>query len=172
MSPRSQRGLSLVEALIALGVMSAVAIFSLPPLMTALAAVNRGAEAAETVTLVSSEAELLARLPSDLDPLAVAEGLTSSDSTWYWIVGGDRWLSALPEDAILRWTLKISVTQHSLADLVPDGNGLSELDTPLAGGSAANFVQLQLIDFEITGARISGPLGAGQTHRYRLIKEA
>jgi uncharacterized membrane protein len=75
------------------------------------------------------------------------------------------WWSGKPTDkGTVLWTRTTRVRQYSVGDL-SDG----KLDTPLAGNTAANFVQLKEIEVVMNNPK-QGILGSGQGITMRILK--
>ncbi len=166
---RRHRGMSLLETLVAMGLLATVALFSVQPFASVLGVVMRGRESTAAAIFVGSEVDVLHRLPGELDPLALTEGEDFTNKRLYLAEGATRFVEAIPRQR-LRWVLDVTVTQHNLEDFEADADGLSNLDTPLAGGTSSSFVHVKRIEMRLRAARQGGSLGAGLHQQFVIYR--
>lgn len=166
---RAERGMSLIEGLVAMGLLASVALFSLQPFASVMSVVMRGREATTAAVVVGSEMDILNRLPGRLDPIALTAGATHSEKTFYLAQGETQFSETIPLEN-LRWTLTVRVSQHNLEDLSADPDGLSKLDTPLPGGTGTSFVHIKQIILTLRSVRQGGSFGAGLNQQFVMFR--
>jgi len=175
----------MLEVLIATLVMSVIALAVLPLLLRGVANNTQGSEASQTAVFASSELESLLQMPFDRGPLVLADGATervtvetqvlpaATDTPDLVLETPDaRWRAGEPTSGeAVQWRRTTRVRQFGLTDLIPDSaSGITALDSPLPGGTAAEFVHLKQVEVRIEGGRAAGALGAGQDVTVRVLK--
>ena len=175
----------MLEVLIATGVMLVIALSILPLLLRSLANNNRGAESTQAAVFASAELDTMLQLPFDKGRMLIDTGLTEATrlETQESAVGGavpdlvdplpsQRWQEGEPTDpTAVQWRRTTRIQQFGLTDLEPNaGTGITSLDTPLPGETAAQFVHLKLLEVQVETGRISGVSGVGQNFTLRVLK--
>lgn len=193
---RGERGLTLIEALIALALLLLMAIGVLPLFTRAMVNNAAGSEATQVANHARFQLENIAQLPFN----NVATDVTAGNELLvqdHWYVGdpevqGDElWAAPGAGTGFAQWDRTTRIRQFSinaaddtdadniidvlrgLADADDDG----EFDDPLVGGTDTAFIHVKEVGVELassrddpTGARESGPLGASPAYRVRWLK--
>lgn len=177
--------MSMLEVLIATGVMLVIALSILPLLLRSLANNNQGAEATQAAIFVAGELDTRLQLPFDRGEMRVIDGLNERVDVETQALAGDvsipelvdappnrRWADGEPDDPnAMQWRRSVRLRQFSLVDLQPDaGTGITSLDSPLPGGTNAQFVHLKEIEVRVETGRQSGISGVGQDFTVRVLK--
>lgn len=189
-----ERGMSLIEALIAMALLLLVAIGILPLFTRAMVNNAAGSEATQTANNAREQLEDLGQLSFNNVALRLTGGnqlLTVED--YYMgepmVQGDERWA---PEDSISEQVLyerTTRVRQFSLNGLrdddadnvievidgIVDDDEDGEFDNPLPEGTDTQFVHLKEVAVEIVTPRAGnsggpGPLGAAPTYHVRTFK--
>ncbi|HEX2252749.1 MAG TPA: prepilin-type N-terminal cleavage/methylation domain-containing protein [Thermoanaerobaculia bacterium] len=183
--PRRAAGFSILEVLIAVVVLSLIAMMILP-LLSRSAEMNLfGRESTEVVNRALGSHEQMAMLPFGHALLEVTSG-TENRVEEVWVpaaqteVAGERrvhgaggeWKleSELATGERPLWRRAMTVRQHQLTDLTNDPIDDQQLDEPLPGGTDPIFVHLKVVDVEIEGERSGGPMGTNRRVLVRRIK--
>lgn len=176
--PRPESGLSLVELLIAMGILSFIAIGIVPMLMSSLASNNRGWEATEAANFGKSFLDPLLQAPYEVPALTVNVGATELTDTMSYSAGqlavlGDAdegWHDGAPVDkGQLSWTRDTRV-RYFQTDSLPPWPGGTANPVPLDGGTDISQVQLKEIQVRLTTVRTGGMLGGGQRVTFQVYK--
>jgi type II secretory pathway pseudopilin PulG len=191
-----ERGLSLIEALIAMALLLLVAIGILPLFTRAMVNNAAGSEATQAANHARQQLEELGQLPFNNDVLAIAAGnqLLTEDAYFSGDQNrqGDEFFAAAGAgNGFELWDRTTRVRQFGMrgvvdddADNVIDGlvgleddNDDGEIDSPLAAGTDVAFVHFKELSVELasprddpSGARGPGPLGAAPAYRVRTFK--
>ena len=175
----------MLEVLIATGVMLVIALSILPLLLRSLANNNQGAEATQAAIFVAGELDTRLQMPFDRGEMRLVDGLTERvevetqtrqlDVSVPELIDAPpsrRWAAGEPDDPnTMQWRRTTQVRQFSLVDLQPDaGTGITSLDSPLPGGTNAQFVHLKEIEVRVETGRQSGVSGIGQDFTVRVLK--
>ncbi len=168
--PLRQGGLSLVELLIAMGLLSFIAIGIIPMLMSSLASNNRGWESTQAANFGKSFLDPVLQAPYESPFLTVAPGTTTLDATQSYSSGqllviGDAdegWHDGAPTDkGQLSWT-RVTRVRYLQTDDLPNWPGGTAVQIPLDGGVDLSDVEYKEIQVQLTTIRQGGMLGAGQ----------
>lgn len=165
---RGEAGLSLIELMIAMALLSFVAIGILPMMMRALADNNRGWEATEASNFAQSELEPMLATPYESPALTVVPGTTERVASWSWAegdsqkVGDDNegWTLDATGKGRVFWTRNTFVRWYDVDDLA----------TPLPGSADPSQVNLKEVQVQLESTRQGGSLGAGQELWIRVLK--
>jgi prepilin-type N-terminal cleavage/methylation domain-containing protein len=163
---RRQRGFSLVEVLVAMGLLAFVAIGILPLLMRCVSDNRRGWEATQASHFVQSELEPMLAHPFDNPALALEPGTLERRSAAAWVEGdagkvGDGregWTDRPAGKGRSFWRRATTVRWYDVGDL----------EAPLDGD--AEPVHLKEIRVHLAGVRQGGALGAGQVLHVRVLR--
>lgn len=151
-----QRGMSLVEVLVAALIMVVVAL-GLIPLFTRSMRQNReGANFTDLTNVARSALEEYLQMDFGAPRLTIPAGSEELVVQHYWNAATEEWLP-LPADldtlpATARFERTIQVQQFASGDLILDGT----LDDPLAGDAPADLVQLKRIRVMVRALTIAG----------------
>ena len=141
-SPRAA-GMSLVEVLVAMLIISTIAIAILPLFTRSMRQNREGGNYTELTNVARSALEEYLQFDFNAPPLTIAAGTNELVLTQYLDPATQRWVAALPANA--RYQRTIRVQQFSSGDLLDNGN----LDTPLDGSATADLVQLKLVQVSV-----------------------
>jgi len=176
--PLRQSGLSLVELLIAMGLLSFIAIGIVPMLMSSLASNNRGWESTQAANFAKSYLDPVLQFSYEAGSLKVPTGSTELLDTWSYSAGqlavmGDadeRWHPGTPIDqGQLTWARNTRVRYLQTGDL-PNWPGGTASQVPLDGGVDVSDVSYKEIQVQLTTVRQGGMLGAGQRVTFQVFK--
>jgi len=176
--PPRQSGLSLVELLIAMGLLSFIAIGIVPMLMSSLASNNRGWESTQAANFAKSYLDPMLQAPYESDVLKVPGTATELTATESFSAGqlavlGDadeRWHAGEPTDqGQLMWKRNTRVRYFRTDDL-PNWPGGTANQTPLSGAVDQSEVEYKEIQVQLTTVRTGGALGAGQRVTFQVFK--
>ncbi|HEV8628759.1 MAG TPA: type II secretion system protein [Thermoanaerobaculia bacterium] len=142
-------GMSLVEVLVSLLIISTIAVGILPLFSRSMRQNREGGNYTELTNVARSALEEYLQLDFNAPPLTLVAGSTQLVTTQYLDPATQRWvtfvLPAVPP-AAARYQRTIQVQQFGSADLLNDGN----LDTPLDGAKSSDEVQLKLVRVTVT----------------------
>lgn len=165
---RGEQGFSLIEVLIAAGILLVVALGVLPIFAQAIVNNRAGADYTQATNFAKSEIERLYALPFSHPDLTVVGDETErvqyfSQEQKIWIDG-----AAPPEDPPL-WTRTTIIRQYGVGGFVDlDKNG--SLEGSLPGGAPETFVHVKELEVRVESGRSGGPLGAGKRITLRVYK--
>lgn len=189
-----ERGLSLIEALIAMALLLVVAIGILPLFTRAMVNNAAGSEATQTANHARGQLEDLAQLSFNNVALRLAGGteLLTRDDYFSGVLleqGDEHWDEPEGGDGAVLFERTTRVRQFSLnglddadSDNIIDGiQGLTdadhdgEFDNPLSDGTAVQFLHVKEVAVEVVTPRAAGggpagPLGAAPTYQVRALK--
>lgn len=164
---RGEQGFSLIEVLIASGILLVVALGVLPIFAQAIVNNRAGADYTQSTNIAKSEIERLYALPFSNPDLEVHGDQT--ERVEYFLQGQKKWVAVVdPYDPPL-WTRTTIVRQYGVGGVVDlDKNG--DLDPPLPEGTAETFIHVKEIEVRVESGRGGGPLGAGKRITLRVYK--
>lgn len=165
---RGERGLSLLEVLIAMALLAVIAVGILPMMMRSIADSNRGWEATEVSNFAQSEIEPMLAAPFESSALALAGTLTEKIVPQSWVEGDEDKVN----DALEGWTAAPTSTDRVFwsRNTFIRWYGVDDLNTPLPGDTESTEVSLKEIQVQLVGERQGGALGAGQELWVRVLK--
>ena len=139
-------GMSLIEVLVAVLIMVAIALGVLPLFTRSIRQNREGANYMNLTNVARSTLESYMQLGFDDPRLAVPVGENALERHEYWDEGDSTWkpmadAETLPAGKNVRWQRTIEVQQFSAGDFVDNG----QLDNPLDGGFSPEFVQLKVV---------------------------
>jgi prepilin-type N-terminal cleavage/methylation domain-containing protein len=154
-----QAGFSLIEVLIAAGIMLIVALGVLPLFTQSMVNNSAGNDYTQVSNYAKSELERLNELPFDSPSLTIPAGQPSIITTDFYSPTRRRWVTAVVlASEKPTWTRTITVEQCSLSGVE---NGRCEATLP--GGATPAFVHVKDIEVAIVGGRPQGGiLGTGK----------
>ncbi len=166
---RGEQGFSLIEVLIASGILLVVALGVLPLFAQAIVNNRAGADYTQATNYAKSELERLYALPFSSPELAVTTG-DQTERVQYFSQYQKKWIAgAAPTADPPLWTRTTTIRQYSLGGIVDlDKDGT--LDGPLSAGTPETFVHVKEIEVRVESGRSGGPLGAGKRITLRVQK--
>lgn len=170
---RREAGFSMIEALIAAGILLIIALGLIPLFARAITDNATGADSTQASNHGKTQLEDFIQLPFNHQELTLAAGDTDRQSAESWAQGtsaiGDTdegWWPGVPTGrGTILWTRRTQVQQFSIEDAL---NG--SLDTPLAGNTQPIFVHLKQVDVVLDSAKQGGLLGSGSDVTFRVLK--
>ncbi len=164
-----QRGLSLIEAVIAAGLLLIIAAGILPLFVQALSSNQSGADSTSVSNMARSQVEELFQLPFnhvELTPTAGTELVTQS----YYSLNERKWYDGEaptdPNNPAL-WTRTATVRQYSVNSL---DDQLLDSGEALAAGADPGQIHFKEIEVTAVGTRQAGPLGPSRRISLRMLK--
>lgn len=188
---RSQRGMSIIEVLVAAGLLLVISLAILAMLTRSLANNTRGWEATQTSNYARTQLDQ--HLGEDLSApdIEIAAGSDETTASRFWASGSN----AIDNDQDEGWydvetdakgTVLIeqskTVKQYNVKTLIGDPSGLNDegeyvyeiteakLNAPLSGDVDPRFANVKRIELTIEGRRQGGSLGAGQRLKSETYK--
>ncbi len=177
--PPRQRGLSLVEVLIAAAILLIVTLGIVPLLVRAGADNVRGWEATTVTSHLKSTLDSILEFDFASPGLIVPAHGTEQTTIDFWTAGergvihdpGEGWCADPAGRGAVVWTRTVRVRQYHLSDLGNPGDPENTpFDDPLDGDASPDSVHLKQIRVGIRGTRQGGALGAGQSYSITLYK--
>ncbi len=183
---RGEAGFSLIEGLMAAGLLLIIAISILPIFTRALESNVSGSRSSQMSTFVSADLEEVNQLTVDRDEWEVAaSGGVRTLAPMYWdtgplfgtagipdMLGDEQWIAdETAAQGLVIWSRNVSVRKYSLSDLqILAGTDVSDdiivaaghpmlLDTPLDDDESAHLTEVRV---SIIENRESMPAGAGR----------
>lgn len=153
-----EQGFSLIEVLIASGILLVVALGVLPIFAQAIVNNRAGADYTQATNIAKSELERLYALPFSSPELQVTGEATERIA--YYSQHQKKWLAgAAPTADPPLWTRTTTIRQYGLGGVVDiDKDGA--FDPPLPEGTAAAFVHVKEIEIRVESGRGgSTPMG-------------
>ncbi|MDA8018040.1 MAG: hypothetical protein MPN21_11390 [Thermoanaerobaculia bacterium] len=188
---RTQRGMSVVEVLVAASLLLTVAVGILALLTRSLQNNTRGWEATQTSN--HARTALDQRLGEALTApgLEIAAGSNERKNELFWSGGSnvldnddeEGWYDSESEAAGTVFVRRTEIVrQYNVRSLLGESSGLNDegeyvfelererIDTPLSGDVEPRFVHIKRIEVTIEGRRQGGALGAGQRLKSETYK--
>jgi len=166
---RGERGFSLIEVLIAAGILLMVSLGVLPIFAQAIVNNRAGADYTQATNYAKSELERLYSLPFSSPDLQVTGAETVRNQ--YFSVKDEKWVdgaTVAADDAAL-WRRITTIRQYGVGGLV-DVNHDGTLDGPLPEGTDAAFIHAKEIEVRVESGRGSGLLAGGKRITLRILK--
>lgn len=166
--PRGQRGMSLIEVVLASLLLLVIAVGVLPMFIRSMASNAAGADATQVSNMAVERAEELLQLPFDAPDLTLAAGDTSRVFEEVWTREDGRFITgtettARSADKYPMWVRVTTIRQFNVNDLTTQVPG-----SP--AGTPDPSAQLKEIEVAVTGLREGGPLGASRNLTVRVLK--
>lgn len=163
-----EQGFSLIEVLIASGILLVVALGVLPIFAQAIVNNRAGADYTQSTNIAKSELERLYALPFSNPDLEVHGDQT--ERVDYFSLNQKIWIAGeAPAADPPLWTRTTIVRQYGVGGVVDlDKNGA--LDPPLPEGTPETFIHVKEIEVRVESGRGGGPLGAGKRITLRVYK--
>jgi Tfp pilus assembly protein PilV len=185
-----EAGFSLVEALVATGILLMIAIGIIPFFATSILNNTRGSDSTTSTNYSRTQVENLLQLPFNSPSLAVPAAASQAETDEWWAPGAagaindaaEGWKDAAvtpkPAATVSPWSRTTIVTQYSVAALA---DGRLDPKTEAENGSTpANNVHLKVVAVEVDSAkgavaqedssRFGAVLGGGETIAIQAIK--
>ncbi len=169
---RAETGFSLIEALIATGILLMIAIGIIPLFASSILNNSRGSDSTTETNHARSQMEDLLQLPWGGAILTLpATGTTSEIDEW-WAPGdtgmlndsAEGWQAALPT-GFVPWTRKTLITQYNISALDDGFLGTNEVED---GSTPPLSVQLKMIQVEVDSGKQG--FGSGEKIVLQAIK--
>jgi prepilin-type N-terminal cleavage/methylation domain-containing protein len=164
---RGERGFSLIEVLIAAGILLVVSLGVLPIFAQAIVNNRAGSDYTQATNYAKSELERLYSLPMDSPDLEITA--TDTVRVQYFLQAKKEWVTALPGNDVPLWTRTITLRQYSLGGVI-DVDKDGALDPPLPAGTPIAFVHLKEIEVQVQSGRAGGPFNTGKRITLRVFK--
>lgn len=155
-----QEGFSLVEVLIAAGLMLVIAVGIIPLFTRSMVNTIGGAESTTVSNFGKTRLEEMVQLPIDDTSLVVPTGTSELVVEEYWSLATETWVPGAtpPPGDPGSWTRRTVVKQYAIGDL---DDGTPYFDNPVEGGNVLND-HLREITITIESTREGGPLSKGK----------
>ncbi len=163
-----EQGFSLIEVLIAAGLMLVIAVGIIPLFTRSMVNTIGGAESTTVSNFGKTRLEEMLQLPIDDASLIVPAGMTELVVEEYWSFATESWVpgaAPAPGDPG-PWTRKTVVKQFAIDDL---DDGTPTFDNPIPGGNNLND-HLREITVTIASTRQGGPLSKGKELTLTVLK--
>jgi Tfp pilus assembly protein PilV len=172
---RGAAGFSMIEALIAAGILLIIAVGLLPLFTRAVQDNVTGNDASQATNNSRTRVEEMLAVPFDNQLIAVPAGSTQLQALDSWTQGNanqsgdadERWWPGAPTNrGTILWTRTTRVRQYSISAL--DDGDLDRTDDgwpgedELLGNASPTFVHLKEIEVVISNPKQGGVLGTGQ----------
>lgn len=179
---RAETGFSLVEALIATGILLMIAIGVIPLFATSILNNSRGSDSTTATNHSRSQIEDMLQLPFSAASLTVPNAATQAETDEWWSMGNtglvndstEGWLASKPSgtdpaNTVVPWVRKTIVTQFSVSALDDGVLGTSEAEL---GSTPPNNVHLKQVQVEVDSAKqgLTSGLGGGEKVILQVVK--
>src|SRR5437763_9528292 len=158
-----EAGFSLVEALVATGILLTIAIGIIPLFATSILNNTRGSDSTTSTNYSRTQVENLLQLPFNSPSLAVPAAASQAETDEWWAPGAtgaindaaegwkDAGVTPKPAATVSLWSRTTIVTQYSVAALT---DGRLDPKTEAENGSTpANNVHLKVVAVEVDSAK-------------------
>lgn len=159
-TPRTERGFSLIEVLIAGVILMVIALGMVPLFTRAIASNVSGFSYTEVSNFARSRAEEFLQYPFNSPRLTVAAGDEALEIEDFYSEREDRWQETLDAGDTALFTRTTTIRQF----------GVTDLTNPLDGGVPPGAVHLKEITVEVEGIGLAGSLGTGKMIAVRVLK--
>lgn len=169
-------GFTLIEALVAAGLLLIIAVGILPLFVRAIVDNAAGNEYTQVSNHGKSRAEELYQLPFNSPPLAIAIGSQEATTDEWWSQDQAAWQPGVvpdppPAGDLALWGRQTVIRQYSVSAIDDDPGTVDLLHTDaLDGGENPDFIHLKEIEVTVDSTRDQGPLGAGKQIRLRTFR--
>jgi len=172
-SPGPEAGFSLIEALIATGILLMIAVGIIPLFATSILNNTRGADSMSATNYGRSQIETLEGMVLKQTPaVSVAAGQKQLVTSEYWTPGAtnqindssEGWYAGTaPSGTLATWTRQTTVTEFGLS-AVDDGFPSTDAQD---GSATPMFTMIQV---DLNSGKLSGILGNGERITMRMIR--
>lgn len=166
---RSERGLSLIEAVIAAGILLVLAVGILPLFAQSMSNNQSGADSSTVSNSARSAVEEIFQLPFNSAPLIPTAGTELVTESYYSLADGEWKAGPEPPDGSdpALWLRTATIRQYSvnaLDDEIVDPSEALDFDADLGQ------IHFKEIEVEVEGTRSAGPLGPSRRITLRMLK--
>lgn len=187
---RGEAGFSLVEALVATGILLMIAIGVIPLFASSILNNTRGSDSTLSTNYSRTQVENLLQLPFNSPSLTVPAAASQAETDEWWAPGAtgaindsaegwrDAALTPKPAGMVSPWSRKTTVAQFSVSALA-DGR-LDPKTEAEDGSTPANNVHLKVVAVEVDSAKgavaaqdsskFGAVLGGGETITIQTVK--
>lgn len=163
-----EQGFSLIEVLIAAGILLMVALGVLPIFAQAIVNNRAGADYTQATNIAKSELERLYSLPFRSPELEV-EG-TATERIDYFSLGQQKWIAGpAPTADPALWTRTTTIRQYGVEGIL-DLNKDGALDPALPEGTDPGRIHVKEIEILVESGSGNSPLGGGKRIVLRTYK--
>ena len=162
----TERGLSIVEVLIASALLLIIALGILPLFTRSIISNRQGLDSTEVSNMARTQMEEYAQLPFNHAMLTVPDGETQLIVEQHYSENDDRWKAGTDPgsgDAAL-FTRTTTIRQFGI-----DPSAVSGLTAPIQGGDPPATIHLKEIQVNVLG-HVGGPLGPQKQITVRVFK--
>lgn len=164
-----QGGFSLVEVLIAAGILLIVALGILPIFSQAIVNNRSGADYTTATNHAKSELERLFALPFSSPELDLA-GAAAAVRTEFFSQATQQWVGTVASDDQAVWTRTVTIRNFGLGGMV-DFDQDGTVDGPLGAGAAQSSIHAKEIEVQVVSGRVTGNVfGVGKRITLRVFK--
>ena len=175
--PSGEAGFSLVEALVATGILLLIAIGLIPLFASSILNNTRGSDSTVSTNFSRTQVEGLLQLPFNSPSLTVPAAGSQAETDEWWAPGAagtindpsEGWVNAAvtpkPASTVSPWSRTTVVSQFSVAALA-DGQ-LDPKSEAENGATPANNVHLKLVAVEVDSAK--GAVAAQDTSKFGAV---
>jgi len=152
--PRRAAGFTLIEVLIAAGLLLLIAVGVLPLFAQSLLNNVKGSDATQTSNVGVTALETAARLRFQAPDATVPFAGTQLDwATQYRLINSADWVSTYSAAASVHYVRDVSVRQYQITEIETTG----VLGAPLAGSATPGEVQLKLVEVRVGTGILTPP---------------
>jgi type II secretory pathway pseudopilin PulG len=163
---RSESGLSLVEALIAVALIGLVAVGIIPMFTRAMSDNMAGADYTRVTNFAKAKEEDFSRLPFNQATIQPPAGQTDLMSTEYMDPNTLQWSATAPTTVLNYWTRNTDISQYGINDTDDD----QTFNSKLAGGSSPLMVHIMQEQVQVQSSSTLSPTGARRSTTIRYLK--
>jgi hypothetical protein len=163
---RSESGLSLVEALIAVALIGLVAVGIIPMFTRAMSDNLAGADYTRVTNFAKAKEEDFSRMPFNQTTIQPPIGQTDLMSTEYMDPTTLEWSQTQPSLLLGVWTRNTDISQYGINDTDDD----QMFNSKLAGGSSPLMVHVIQEQVQVQSSSQVSPAGARRTTTIRYLK--
>jgi hypothetical protein len=164
---RRQRGVSLIEAVIAAGLLLVIAAGILPLFAQALSNNLSGSESTTVSNAARTQVERLLELPFNSAQITLTTGSELVIASYY-SLAYQKWMDGVaPVGDPAIWTRTTTIRQYSINAL---DDQLLETSEALTSDADPGQVHFKEIEVAVAGTRQGGPLGPSRRITVRMLK--
>lgn len=171
---RGEAGFSVIEALIAAGILLIIAIGLIPMFTQSILNNAAGSDSSQSSTFAKDELESLQEMNFNVPDLLLTGATTELTSTDYWTqgsvasVGDEAWTTTAPTTVRPRWTRTTRVSQYSIGSF---DDGMLAATERKPGSTQPIEVHFKVIEVQLdSGKQPTSGLPPGPRLVYRIIK--
>ncbi len=170
---RGEAGFSVIEALIAAGILLIIAIGLIPMFTQSILNNAAGSDSSQSSTFAKDELENLQEMNFNTPDLLLVGATTELSSVDYWTqgtasIGDEAWTSTMPTTVRPRWTRTTRVAQYSIGAFDDGALVPAERKT---GSTQPIEVHFKIVEVQLdSGKQATSGLPPGPRLVYRIIK--